>query len=184
MTTPRVRNPLRACAGSGGSRTAQRRSAPNPQQERSWPTGGWERCVAGWWRAEEGRVTAFVVVLTTAILAVAGLTLDGGRALAAKVEAIGRAESAARAGADAIDLATYRATGRLVLVPDRAAAAARTYLATVGATGQVVADDGQVSVTVTATTPTQLLGLVGITDLTVHATGSAHPRHGVATPDP
>lgn len=127
-------------------------------------------------------MTAFVVVMAIAILAVAGLTLDGGRALAAKVEAVGRAESAARAGADAIDLTAYRADGRLVLVPARASAAARTYLAGVGATGQVVVDGDQVTVTVVATTPTQLLGLVGVRDLTVHATGTAHPRRGIDAP--
>lgn len=170
MTTPRPRH------------STQPQPQPRPRPRR--PVGRWAAGWVGWWREDTGRVTAFVVVLTTAILAVAGLTLDGGRALAAKVEAIGRAESAARAGADAIDLTTYRTTGRLVLVPDRAAAAAQTYLAAIGATGQVVVDGNQVTVTVTATTPIQLLGLVGVTALTVHATSSAHPRRGVTGPDP
>jgi hypothetical protein len=142
------------------------------------------RAARRWWRADEGRVTAFVVVLTTALIGLAGLTLDGGRALAAKVEAIGQAESAARAGADAIDLATYRTTGATVLLPVQAVARAQTYLAQVGATGTVTIDDQIVTVAVTTTTDTQLLGLVGISSLRVSATGSARPRHGVLTPNP
>src|SRR5687768_354668 len=90
-----------------------------------WRRLGWRR----WWRAEEGRVSAFVVVLTAAVLALAGLALDGGLALAAKTRANGQAESAARAGADAIDLAIYRDTGQLVLVPAQAVARAQSYLA-------------------------------------------------------
>lgn len=140
--------------------------------------------IGRWWAADEGRVTAFVVVLATAILALAGLVLDGGRALAAKVEAIGQAESAARAGADAIDLVTYRATGRTVLVPAQAAARARAYLTAIGADGTVAVDGDAVTVLITATTDTQLLGLLGISALRVHGSGTAHPRHGVLTPDP
>ena len=183
MTPAHPVRPAAVTTTASSSRTAPRDAATPPRtkgRSRAPRAARWP----SWWARDDGRVTAFVVVLTTALLAVAGLTLDGGRALAAKVEALGRAESAARAGADAIDLATYRATGRIVLVPDRAATAARAYLAVLGADGQVVVEGDQVTVTVTATTPTQLLGLVGVRDLTVHATGTAHPRHGVTTPDP
>ena len=68
-------------------------------------------------RDERGRVTAFVVVITTACLLFAGLVLDGGLALAAKTKAIGQAQEAARAGAQALDLATYRANGKARLDP-------------------------------------------------------------------
>lgn len=137
-----------------------------------------------WWRADEGRATAFVLVLTVGILALAGLTLDGGLALSAKVQANGQAESAARAGAQAIDLTAYRSTGALHLVPAQAVAAAHSYLATVGAQGSVTVSGDTVTVTITATHRTQLLGLVGISSLTVHGTGSAHPQRGVLTIDP
>ena len=40
----------------------------------------WRPQRRSWWRADEGQVTAFVVVLTIGILALAGLTLDGGLA--------------------------------------------------------------------------------------------------------
>ncbi|MFD8497315.1 pilus assembly protein TadG-related protein [Amycolatopsis sp. NPDC059657] len=134
-----------------------------------------------WWAADEGRVSEFVVVLTIGILALAGLTLDGGLALAAKVRATGQAEAAARAGAQAIDLAVYRANGRLQLVPVQAVSAAQSYLAGTGASGSVTVSGNTVTVSITASHTTQLLGLVGISSLPIHGTGSAHPQRGVVT---
>lgn len=144
----------------------------------------WRTFRRAWWRADDGRVTAFVVVLTIGILALAGLTLDGGLALAAKVKANGEAQAAARAGAQAIDLSAYRSTGTLHLVAAEAVADAHSYLAAVGAEGTVTVSGDTVSVTVTATQGTQLLGVVGISSLTVHGTGSAHPQRGVVTIEP
>ncbi|MFD2418992.1 pilus assembly protein TadG-related protein [Amycolatopsis pigmentata] len=138
----------------------------------------------GWWQADEGRVTALVVVLVTAILALAGLTLDGGLALAAKVRANGEAEAAARAGAQAIDLTAYRNTGAMQLIPAQAVADARAYLAAVDASGTVTASGDTVIVTITASQNTQLLSMVGIFSLTVHGSGSAHPQRGVVTISP
>nr|WP_300015865.1 hypothetical protein [Pseudonocardia sp.] len=120
----------------------------------------------------------------TAILALAGLALDGGLALAAKVRAVGQAESAARAGAQAVDLDTYRATGRLVLVPDLAVAAARSQLDAAGAEGEVAVRDGGVVVRVSATHVPRLLGLAGITELTVSGDARAVPQGGVGAADP
>jgi hypothetical protein len=134
---------------------------------------------------ERGQVTAFVVVLTAALLLLAGLALDGGLALAAKRQAINEAEQAARAGAQAIATGTYRQTGRLVLDPGRARAAARTYLAATGHPGSVqVSASGRVVVTVTITQPTQLLRLAGVTRITVTGRGAARPARAVeeATP--
>lgn len=144
----------------------------------------WRTQRRNWWRADDGRATAFVVVLTIGILALAGLTLDGGLALSAKVKANGQAEAAARAGAQAIDLSAYRSTGTLQLVPVQAVADAQSYLATVGASGTVTVSGDTVTVTITASQNTQLLGMVGISSLTVHGTGSAHPQRGVVTIDP
>src|SRR5438874_2587717 len=81
---------------------------------------------------QNGRVTAFVVIIVTAVFLFAGLVLDGGLTLTAKIRAIGEAEEAARAGAQEIDLAAYRADGTLHLMPDQARAAARDYLAAAG----------------------------------------------------
>ncbi|MBA8823809.1 Flp pilus assembly protein TadG [Saccharopolyspora lacisalsi] len=127
---------------------------------------------------EQGRVTAFVVILTTACLLFAGLVLDGGLALAAKIRAIGHAEEAARAGAQELALTVYRDNSTVQLQPAAVRAAARQYLDTVGAHGTVTVADNTVSVTVTAEQPTQLLELIGITTTTVSGSGHAQPHQG------
>ena len=137
------------------------------------------RRVRRWWSAENGSVTAFTVVSTIAILALAGLALDGGLALTAKARATSQAESAARAGAQALDLAAYRATGTLRILPTQAVMEAQRFLAVAGASGAASATPSTVTVTITATRPTQLLSLLGIPSLTVHGEGRAHPQRGV-----
>jgi Flp pilus assembly protein TadG len=136
---------------------------------------------------QSGRVTAFVVIIVTAVLLFAGLVLDGGLALAAKVRALGEAQEAARAGAQEIDLTAYRANGALRLEPQQASAAARNYLAAAGHTGTVSVAGNTVSVagntvnvTVTVSQSTQLLPLIGIGSITVTATGQAQPQRGIS----
>jgi hypothetical protein len=135
-------------------------------------------------RGEEGTVTAFVVIFTLALILLAGLVVDGGLTLAARVQAIDEAQAAARAGAQAIDLATYRADGPLVLQPAEARQAALDYLTTTGHDGTVDVHDTQVDVTVHITQPMQILGIAGIRDMTVTGHGSARPEHGVEAPEP
>lgn len=118
-------------------------------------------------------VTAFVVVIVMALVLAAGLVLDGGLALAAKVQAIDDAQAAARAGAQAIDLPTYRATGQITLDTATASTDAEQSLATAGQTGTVSVNGDVVTVTVTVTQQTQILGLIGIDALHETATGSA-----------
>jgi hypothetical protein len=127
---------------------------------------------------EEGTVTAFVVVFALALMLVAGLVLDGGLALAAKVQAIDDAQAAARAGAQAIDLPTYRATGQITLNPAEATEDADNYLAAAGHTGTVAVAGNQVTVTVTITQPTQILDIAGIDNFTVTGTGTATAEQG------
>ncbi|MEU6351109.1 hypothetical protein ABZ896_17515 [Streptomyces sp. NPDC047072] len=129
-------------------------------------------------------MTPFIVILAVAIVMFAGLVADGGLALAAKVRAIGEAQEAARAGAQALDLATYRTSGTVRLVPGQAHALARAYLGSTGDAGTVTVNDDTVTVTVTVHQRTQLLGLLGVDSLTVTGTGSAHPARGVLTPEP
>ena len=127
---------------------------------------------------EAGMVTAFVVIFTLALLLMAGLVLDGGLALAARVRAIDDAQAAARAGAQAIDIPTYRATGQITLDPIQATADAQHYLAAAGNTGTVTVDGNQVTVTVTITQPTQLLDLAGISHFTETGNGTATAEQG------
>ncbi|WP_236725218.1 pilus assembly protein TadG-related protein [Amycolatopsis orientalis] len=137
-----------------------------------------------WWRAEEGRVTAFVLALLLGLLALTGLCLDGGLALASKVRAGGQAESAARAGAQALDLAAYRANGAVGIDPARARDLAQRYLASVGATGTVAVAGDTVTVEVTTVYRTQLLSLAGIDAIHTHGRGAAHPQRGVTGIEP
>lgn len=129
-------------------------------------------------------MTAFLVALTASLVALAGLVLDGGLALATKVQAAGAAEAAARAGAQAIDLTAYRLDNRLQLAPDQAVSNARAHLSAAGVDGNVTLSGNTVTVVVTASQRTQLLSLIGIPSITVQATGHASPHHGVTTPSP
>ncbi len=122
---------------------------------------------------DRGQVSGFAIIMVTAMLAVSGLVLDGGLAVAAKVRAVSVAQSAARAGAQAVDLDLYRRTGEVRLDVPRATAAAHDWLNRSGATGTVTATTPQVHVEVTSTTSTQLLSLVGVGSLTVHASATA-----------
>ncbi len=118
-------------------------------------------------------VTAFVVIFTLALLAMAGLVLDGGLALSAKVRAIDDAQGAARAGAQAIDIPLYRSSGQITLDPAQAVADAQSFLAHAGVTGRVTVSGETVTVAVTITQPTQILSVVGVDQLTETASGSA-----------
>jgi len=51
---------------------------------------------------DRGSVTAFIVGLVMTFIACAGLAVDGGRLVTAKVRASDRAENAARLGAQAV----------------------------------------------------------------------------------
>ncbi|WP_086664165.1 pilus assembly protein TadG-related protein [Lentzea kentuckyensis] len=131
-------------------------------------------------RDQHGRVSAYVVITATAVLAFGGLVLDGGLALAAKVRAMGQAQEAARAGAQEIDLTAYRANGTLRLQPDRAVAAAHNYLAAAHHTGSVSVSGNTVNVSVTINQRTQLLGLVAVDTITVTGRGEAQPQRGIS----
>jgi uncharacterized protein (UPF0333 family) len=123
-------------------------------------------------------VTAFVVVFTFALLLLAGLVIDGGLALAARVQAIDEAQAAARAGAQAIDRPLFRSTGQIALDPSEATADAKSYLAVAGHNGTVTINGNEVTVAVTISQPTQILGIAGIGQLSVSGTGSATAEQG------
>jgi hypothetical protein len=126
-------------------------------------------------------VTAFVVIFTFALLLLAGLVIDGGLTLAARVQAIDEAQAAARAGAQAINLPLFRSTGEVVLDPAQATQDAQAYLSATGHAGTVAVNGDQVNVAVSITQPMQILGIGGIGSLTVTGHGSAIAEHGVTT---
>lgn len=122
---------------------------------------------------DQGSITVFTAVVCLGLLALSGLVVDGGEALAAKTRALGQAEDAARAGAQALDLHELRQRSLVSLDPAMAEQDARTYLAAQNARGTVRADRLQVTVTVTVSARTLFLGLVGVHALTMTATGTA-----------
>jgi hypothetical protein len=133
---------------------------------------------------DSGQVTAFVVVMAAALVLMIGLVLDGGLTLSARERALGEAQEAARAGAQAVNLVIYRQDGDLVLDPAQAEADADAYLASIGATGTATATGGLVTVTVTIVQPMQILSAAGLHAVTVHATASAVPVRGIDGPLP
>jgi hypothetical protein len=132
---------------------------------------------------DSGQVTPFVVVLTVALIAFAGLVLDAGVALSAKVQALDAAQAAARAGAQQLNLTVYRTSNIAQLDPPRAEAAARGWLQAANLQGTVTATTTTVTVTVQRTSHTQLLQLVGVRSLNVSATATATALHGVTGPN-
>ncbi|MEV0396512.1 pilus assembly protein TadG-related protein [Polymorphospora rubra] len=131
---------------------------------------------------DSGQVTAFAVVMTVALLAVAGLVLDAGLALTEKIRALDIAQAAARAGAQELDLYQYRTRNVAELDPNRAATAARAWLESAGADGEATATTSTVTVTVRRTSRTQLLQIVGVPQLAVSATATATAVQGVTGP--
>lgn len=127
-------------------------------------------------------VSAFTAIVFVTLLGFTGLVVDGGLALTARVQALGQAEDAARAGAQAVDLESLRLDHTVRLDPDRARQAAFDYLQGTGATGEVDANQTDVTVTVIVHAPTHLLTLFGVTSLTEQGTATAHVATGTTTP--
>ncbi|WP_433420262.1 pilus assembly protein TadG-related protein [Microtetraspora malaysiensis] len=67
---------------------------------------------------ERGSMSVFVVVFSVAVFLLAGLLVDGGAAINARLRAADVAEQAARAAADQIDVEALRADGRVRLLAD------------------------------------------------------------------
>jgi Flp pilus assembly protein TadG len=132
---------------------------------------------------DSGQVTAFVAIMTLALVLFAGLVLDAGLALSAKVQALDAAQAAARAGAQQLNLSVYRERNIAELDPSRAETAARSWLKSAGLDGTVSATTTTVTVTVNRASHTQLLQLAGVTTLHVSATATATAIQGVTGPN-
>ena len=72
-------------------------------------------------------------------------------------QAAGAAEAAARAGAQAIDLNTYRLDNRLELAPNQAVSRAQAHLSTAGVDGKVTVFGNTVTVVVTTSRMTDIV---------------------------
>ncbi|WP_394620142.1 pilus assembly protein TadG-related protein [Lentzea sp. JNUCC 0626] len=126
-------------------------------------------------------MTAFVLLFVASALGLAGLVLDGGAALSTKARASGIAQEAARAGAQEIDLTAFRTDGTLHLRAGDAADAAVQFLEESGMPGRAAVVGDTVEVVIVIDEPTRLLGLIGISSLTVRGTGRASPHRDVTS---
>ena len=124
---------------------------------------------------DRGSIGLVVALLTTGLLAMAGLVVDGGAALAARGRAADVAQQAARAGADALLPGTLRNSSPdgLRVNPDAARAAAKQVLAAAGVTGEVAINVDSVTVHALVTRRTALLSAVGINVVTGAASATA-----------
>jgi hypothetical protein len=107
-------------------------------------------------------MTAFVVGLVATLACCAGLAVDGGRVLAASLEAADHAENA----------------GRRVVDPGAAARVVSDYLDAVGLDGEVAVTGRTVAVTVRREVAMTLLGLVGVDARVVEVTRVVTARDG------
>lgn len=125
-------------------------------------------------RDERGAASAFVVGMAVTLLACAGLVVDGGTALNARMKLADDVEQAARAGAQEIDLVTLRSSGVVQLDQGAAQARAQTYLGGLGYdSGSVAVTGDAVTVSADDVVRTRLLTLIGIGTFDVSATATA-----------
>lgn len=130
------------------------------------------RCAAPGGGQDNGSLTLLLAFLMVALLALAGLVVDGARKLDESANAYAIAQEAARAGAGMVDRSAAYRSGTFGVNEGQALAAARAYLASAGYTGSVSSDGTQqIRVTVTVTGRTLMLSLIGIDTMT--STGSA-----------
>lgn len=136
-------------------------------------------------RADEtGQAAALLVGALFVGLAVAGIVVDGARLFTARRDLQAVADSAALAGASAIDEPDYRASGGrdVHLDPDAAREAVDAVLRDSGlppsATAEVRVDAQRVEVRVQRPVPLTLLGIVGLGAQTIGARAAAAPRTG------
>jgi hypothetical protein len=121
---------------------------------------------------ERGTITLMLLVMFVALLALAGIVIDGGAKLAQAENANAIAQEAARAGAGMVNQAKALGTGTFAVDQPQALAAAQQYLARAGYHGTAApAGPDAIRVTVKVTTPTHVLSIIGINSIT--STGSA-----------
>jgi hypothetical protein len=147
--------------------------SPGRRGRRPWPGGDRDR----------GTITLMLLVMFVALLALAGIVIDGGAKLDQAENANAVAQEAARAGAGMVNRANAYASGSFTVDEAQALAAAREYLAQAGYRGTASPDgpDG-IRVTVTVTEPTHVLSIIGIDSMTSTGSATASLVTGVTGP--
>ena len=121
-------------------------------------------------QTERGSITAFVAVLAITFIACAGLAVDGGRLVAARVQLADHAENAARAG---VQEDTSLRSGEPDIDVSEARSTAAAYLRSWGVSGEVSATTEEITVSVRRVVPMSILGLFGVGSRMVSAQRSA-----------
>jgi Flp pilus assembly protein TadG len=129
---------------------------------------------------DAGAVALTLALFMVALLAMAGLVIDGGASLAARAQAHDLADQAARAGADALSPQSLRAQTpqELRIDPDAARTAALSFLRAADATGTITIGQHDVSVTAHVQRQAVILSAFGLHDMSATATSSATIVHG------
>ena len=122
---------------------------------------------------EEGVVTAFVVGLVMTFIVCAGLGVDGGRLIAARLTLADHAENAARSAAQ--ELTSLR-SGSPEIDQQAAYRSAMRYLSDNNLSGEVVTSPESVTVTVVENVEMTLLRLFGAHDHLLAVTRRVEPR--------
>ncbi len=129
--------------------------------------------------AERGSASIFTIGMAIVLLVCAGLVVDGGLAINARMRVADDAEQAARVGADSIDIAQLRDSGTLVVDEGLARDRAASYLRGRGySNGQYRIDvnGNAVEVAVQDIADTSLLKLVNINSYEVNAAATSVPE--------
>ena len=137
-------------------------------------------------RCERGSVTIWGVGLVLVLFGFAGLVIDTWRVFAERQDLAGMADAAVIAGATAVDVAEFRATGDVRLNAALAEARAREYLArqdtwdpvAITATVTAAPDGSAISVTLEKDVDFTLLGafLPGEAPLRITISATANPN--------
>ncbi|MDO9379937.1 MAG: pilus assembly protein TadG-related protein [Nocardioidaceae bacterium] len=145
------------------------------------------------WRDERGSITPFTIIVLIALLALAGLVIDGGRQLNAKGRAVAYAQEAARAGVQSIDLALQvefvnkERAERVISAYCEQAQAADERLTTcepdITEPADVLGNVDVIGVRTEVTTNPILLNMFGVGPLMSSAQAQARPIGGVTEAD-
>jgi Flp pilus assembly protein TadG len=137
-------------------------------------------------RDDRGSITIYAAIIVIALLAIIGLTLDGGGKLSADERADEIAQEAARAGSQGIDVGDAVLGTKFVVDESKARGLAMAYLASQGYPDAAVTfskGDTQINVAITTTYDTRFLQIVDVTTLPVHGSASASLLYGLNTPE-
>ena len=117
--------------------------------------------------ASGGGTALMMLILSLGLFMILGLVVDGGSRAQALDRADRIANEAARAGLQAAVI-TNGSIDIAAVEP-----AVQQYLSTEGVTGTVTVSPDSIRVHVTSTTPTKVLGIIGISTMTITGDGKA-----------